>query len=228
MTNSSARSGRDAPPHAAKTRPNHPEISGRNPWAPASLSSVRTARKPRGYLANAARGNAPGVVVIQEWWGPAGPDQGLCDRFARGRLRCAGARPLQGHGGAVSRHGCSRQGNELAGFHGRHHGRSVRGAVQYLGGGSGPCQGGPDRASAAAATRSPINRRCRTTSGSRGRRGVVRHSAAQQAAKPADANIPLQAPYREQGRLGAGRRWSTCFEKGNEGRRQARSSLYPL
>jgi len=22
-----------------------------------------------GYLANAARGNAPGVVVIQEWWG---------------------------------------------------------------------------------------------------------------------------------------------------------------
>ena len=22
-----------------------------------------------GYLANASRGNAPGVVVIQEWWG---------------------------------------------------------------------------------------------------------------------------------------------------------------
>jgi carboxymethylenebutenolidase len=22
-----------------------------------------------GYLANAARGNAPGVIVVQEWWG---------------------------------------------------------------------------------------------------------------------------------------------------------------
>ena len=35
-----------------------------------------------GYLANAARSNAPGVVVIQEWWGLSEQIKGLCDRFA--------------------------------------------------------------------------------------------------------------------------------------------------
>ena len=30
-----------------------------------------------GYLANAARGNAPGVVVIQEWWGLSDQIKGL-------------------------------------------------------------------------------------------------------------------------------------------------------
>jgi carboxymethylenebutenolidase len=35
-----------------------------------------------GYLANAARGNAPGLVVIQEWWGLQEQIKGICDRFA--------------------------------------------------------------------------------------------------------------------------------------------------
>ena len=35
-----------------------------------------------GYLANAARGKAPGVVVIQEWWGLQDQIKGMCDRFA--------------------------------------------------------------------------------------------------------------------------------------------------
>jgi carboxymethylenebutenolidase len=35
-----------------------------------------------GYLANAAGGNAPGVVVVQEWWGLSENIKGLCDRFA--------------------------------------------------------------------------------------------------------------------------------------------------
>ena len=35
-----------------------------------------------GYLANAPRGNAPGVVVIQEWWGLQDQIKGICDRFA--------------------------------------------------------------------------------------------------------------------------------------------------
>jgi len=39
-------------------------------------------RDANGYLANAARGNAPGVVVIQEWWGLQEQIKGLCDRFA--------------------------------------------------------------------------------------------------------------------------------------------------
>ena len=35
-----------------------------------------------GYLANAARGNAPCVVVIQEWWGVNDHVRSLVDRFA--------------------------------------------------------------------------------------------------------------------------------------------------
>jgi carboxymethylenebutenolidase len=39
-------------------------------------------KEARGYLANAARGNAPGIVVIQEWWGLSDNIKGLTDRFA--------------------------------------------------------------------------------------------------------------------------------------------------
>ena len=35
-----------------------------------------------GYLSLADRGNAPGVVVIQEWWGVQEQIKGICDRFA--------------------------------------------------------------------------------------------------------------------------------------------------
>src|SRR5262249_8289969 len=35
-----------------------------------------------GYLAKAAKSNAPGVVVIQEWWGLQDQICGICDRFA--------------------------------------------------------------------------------------------------------------------------------------------------
>src|SRR5207244_6178639 len=35
-----------------------------------------------GYLAKAGRANAPGVVVIQEWWGLQEQIKGICDRFA--------------------------------------------------------------------------------------------------------------------------------------------------
>jgi carboxymethylenebutenolidase len=36
----------------------------------------------RGYLAEAKGAKAPGVVVIQEWWGLQGQIKGVCDRFA--------------------------------------------------------------------------------------------------------------------------------------------------
>ncbi len=39
-------------------------------------------KEANGYLANAAGGNAPGVVVIQEWWGLQDQIKGLADRFA--------------------------------------------------------------------------------------------------------------------------------------------------
>ncbi len=37
----------------------------------------------QGYLAEAADPKAPGVVVIQEWWGVQGQIKGVCDRLAR-------------------------------------------------------------------------------------------------------------------------------------------------
>lgn len=35
-----------------------------------------------GYLASAGKANAPGIVVIQEWWGLQDQIKGMCDRFA--------------------------------------------------------------------------------------------------------------------------------------------------
>jgi carboxymethylenebutenolidase len=35
-----------------------------------------------GYFARAGRANAPGVVVIQEWWGLQDQIKGICDRYA--------------------------------------------------------------------------------------------------------------------------------------------------
>ena len=40
------------------------------------------AKKSEGYLAKAAKANAPGVVVIQEWWGLSGNIIAICDRLA--------------------------------------------------------------------------------------------------------------------------------------------------
>lgn len=39
-------------------------------------------KEAQGYLAKAGRANAPGVVVIQEWWGLQDQIKGICDRFA--------------------------------------------------------------------------------------------------------------------------------------------------
>ncbi|HBG29138.1 MAG TPA: carboxymethylenebutenolidase [Gammaproteobacteria bacterium] len=39
-------------------------------------------RKARGYLAQARTADAPGIVVIQEWWGLQEQIKGLCDRLA--------------------------------------------------------------------------------------------------------------------------------------------------
>lgn len=39
-------------------------------------------RVQSGYLAQASDASAPGVVVIQEWWGVQGQIRGICDRYA--------------------------------------------------------------------------------------------------------------------------------------------------
>ena len=38
--------------------------------------------RAEGYLAKAAAANAPGVIVIQEWWGLQDQIRGICDRLA--------------------------------------------------------------------------------------------------------------------------------------------------
>lgn len=39
-------------------------------------------KKAEGYLAKAANAGAPGIVVIQEWWGLQDQIKGMCDRLA--------------------------------------------------------------------------------------------------------------------------------------------------
>ncbi|MBM3520517.1 MAG: dienelactone hydrolase family protein [Alphaproteobacteria bacterium] len=39
-------------------------------------------KKAEGYLAKAGRDHAPGIVVIQEWWGLQDQIKGMCDRLA--------------------------------------------------------------------------------------------------------------------------------------------------
>ena len=47
------------------------------------ISFPRTDGKPtEGYLAKAGRDHAPGVIVIQEWWGMNGNITSICDRLA--------------------------------------------------------------------------------------------------------------------------------------------------
>ena len=40
-------------------------------------------RQVSGYLARPGRENAPGVIVIQEWWGLVDHIKDVADRFAR-------------------------------------------------------------------------------------------------------------------------------------------------
>jgi carboxymethylenebutenolidase len=51
------------------------------------MGAAITFRRPdgkdaRGYLANGKKGDAPGVVVIQEWWGLSEQIKAMVDRFA--------------------------------------------------------------------------------------------------------------------------------------------------
>ena len=39
-------------------------------------------KEAQGYLARAGKAGAPGVVVIQEWWGLQDQIKGICDRLA--------------------------------------------------------------------------------------------------------------------------------------------------
>jgi carboxymethylenebutenolidase len=141
-----------------------------------------------GYLANAARGDAPGVVVIQEWWGLQDQIKGMCDRFA---LAGFDALAPDLYGGVVvpyhDSEAANKQMTSLDFMDATT--QSVRGAVQYLArngakvGLTGFCMGGA--VTIIGATKIP-----ELTA------GVVFYGIPPEAAaKPADVKIPLQAHF---------------------------------
>src|SRR5918911_5144183 len=98
-------------------------------------------KEAAGYLANAARGNAPGVVVIQEWWGLQDQIKGMCDRFAVAGFDALA--PDLYRGVVVPYHDTDAANKQMTSLDFMDATtQSVRGAVQYL---AQRRQGGPDR-----------------------------------------------------------------------------------
>jgi carboxymethylenebutenolidase len=141
-----------------------------------------------GYLCNAARGNAPGVIVIQEWWGLSEQIKGLCDRFAVAGFDALA--PDLYKGKVVPYHDTNAAGAEMNSLDFIDATtQTVRGAVQYLSrngakvGLTGFCLGGA--VTIIGAARIPELAA-----------GVVFYGIPpEQAAKPADIKIPLQAHF---------------------------------
>jgi carboxymethylenebutenolidase len=141
-----------------------------------------------GYLVNAERGNAPGVVVIQEWWGLSEQIKGLCDRFALAGFDALA--PDLYNGKVVPYHdtdAATKEMNSLDFMDATT--QTVRGAVQYLArngakvGLTGFCLGGA--VTIIGATKIPELSA-----------GVVFYGIPpEQAAKPEDVKIPLQAHF---------------------------------
>lgn len=145
-------------------------------------------KQAKGYLAKAAEANAPGVVVIQEWWGLQDQIRGICDRLA-----LAGYEALAPdlYAGTVvpyhDREAAAREMNSLNFAEATD--QVVRGAVQYLGktgvkvGLTGFCMGGavailgacriPEVAAAA----------------------IFYGLPSENAFKPSDIKVPLQGHY---------------------------------
>lgn len=142
----------------------------------------------KGYLANTARGNAPGVVVIQEWWGLSDQIKGLVDRFAVAGFDALA--PDLFDGVVVPYHDSAAAGKEMNSLNFIDATeQTVRGAAQYLKrngakvGISGFCMGGAITIIGAAK--------------------IPELTAAvsfygippEQAAKPSDVKIPLQGHF---------------------------------
>ena len=141
-----------------------------------------------GYLASAARGDAPGLVVIQEWWGLQEQIKGMCDRFALAGFDALA--PDLYRGVTVPYHDSEAAGKEMSSLNFiEATDQMVRGAAQFLMrngakvGITGFCMGGAVTVIGAAR--------------------VPEFSAAvsfyglppEQAAKPADVKIPLQGHF---------------------------------
>jgi carboxymethylenebutenolidase len=85
----------------------------------------------KGYLTNAARGDAPGVVVIQEWWGLQEQIKAIVDRFALAGFDALA--PDLYKGVVVPYHDSERAGKEMMSLNFvEETEQTVRGAAQYL------------------------------------------------------------------------------------------------
>jgi carboxymethylenebutenolidase len=86
----------------------------------------------RDYLSSAAASDAPGVVVIQEWWGLQEQIKGLCDRFALAGFDALA--PDLYNGTVVPYHDIEAAGREMASLDFLDvTDQKVRGAAQFLG-----------------------------------------------------------------------------------------------
>jgi carboxymethylenebutenolidase len=85
----------------------------------------------KGYLANASSSNAPGVIVIQEWWGLSDNIKGLTDRFALAGFDALA--PDLYDGKLIPYHDTDAAGKEMNSLNFLDATeQTVRGAVQYL------------------------------------------------------------------------------------------------
>ena len=145
-------------------------------------------REAKGYLANAARGDAPGLVVIQEWWGLQEQIKGMCDRFALAGFDALA--PDLYVGVVVPYHDSEAAGREMSSLNFIDATEeTVRGAVQYLqrNGGkvglAGFCMGGA--VAVIGAARIPELTAAVTFYG----------LPAEQMVNPADIRVPLQGHF---------------------------------
>lgn len=89
-------------------------------------------RQATGYLAKTGGPNAPGVVVIQEWWGLQDQIKGICDRLAMAGYEALA--PDLFAGTVVPYHDSAAAGREMKSLNFLDAtDQVVRGAIQYLG-----------------------------------------------------------------------------------------------
>lgn len=145
-------------------------------------------KEAKGYLANAAAGNAPGIIVIQEWWGLSDQIKGMTDRFALAGFDALA--PDLYNGKVVPYHDTDAANKEMSSLDFMDATtQTVRGAAQYLSrngakvGLTGFCMGGAVTIIGAAKV---------PELGA----GVAFYGIPpEQAAKPSDVKIPLQGHF---------------------------------
>jgi carboxymethylenebutenolidase len=142
----------------------------------------------KGYLSNAARGDAPGLVVIQEWWGLQEQIKAMCDRFALAGFDALA--PDLFKGVVVPYHDSDAAAKEMSSLNFMDSAdQTVRGAVQFLKrngakvGLTGFCMGGA--VAVIGAARIPELTAAVTFYG----------LPPEQAVKPADVKVPLQGHF---------------------------------